>query len=1766
MEDIFQSKKKRKFRSDREDALILDNSRIPAPKRDRPQYLYVDPNFLCQVTRPRVGGVQSDDYYDCTNAGECQSQISNTAGDIVEGATEPDPKNFKCLLREVAFTTHVLYKAFSKAYHKSAKAQKRQGSYCTCTVPAVREVVGDSQQGPLLDSAKTPSITNNVMESQHMTCKPSKTISVKRHKCIRMEPVTFSVPLKLLVESPTRCETVTTEILMEAFGEPLCICGKSKRRKIEEEPIRTATIAADYFKGGAVGTSGIDQYQAFLENLRSHDLQNVPSQNIPETRNKSEKYLPACSCHASKIQRAIKSGAGQEGCQAVFEFVKPERIQNLQKSISATVFKVGSEVYFSCASSEDKLHPKPSMKSINGNVYDLLKRYHSSQTNIHPPHMLRSIASYDFDDYVNAPRSKRPYKQDAIKPPKSFEYPSKVKRLSTDIPADHFQVVNEPLKLTVEQLEPDDNKVSHDTPTYPLTAHKEQQSNFTKDQEPFSTNNVSQDTQTEPVYMRGPDERESESPTQKPLKISQDVQTDSIKICSDKPRDELSETAAVNTQTEPEELERWDVEPSALMKTAVDATSDKPAPEYEGLQREMEPQEVPSNVMELCKEWKKLLTERINSMAWFKSQENELRGDLKTVQTQTEDPNVIGDFKDIGDQFREDDSKPKERVEDFIVPFRSVEPKPMEKLEKRNKLEQSTQTELSSFQGGHNKRKALRIQILANLRCFADPTENNNICAYTPDDKEQIEKDLHKILAPRKASRKTQQEIRDTIVDDLRYLFTPLPESQRKGIPPTTTLTPERPNELKTIDDLRHVLDPRTGVKPEHYFTKSEQEKLLDLLSTLVKPRNIPENEIDFETRESLIKEIRKILESRSDRSLRFTESSDSEKGPEKGPDAGKSKAEDAKLKPYKQPEEKADISMESTQEITTTQTKNLLEGVKDELIMTEGANTLKFSFGSSSTMTFSDAEFLQMQSSPRKRRINEEAHPEPLMQSFSKIFIDVPPEKLSKLTGKKGFIQTNSISYIERSFSKENEVKRRKESSPKRRRPEPPMPPPKPKNGRKLSFPITPDNESDKILDAREPPIAEEMSQADVAMFTTTGTQTELSSSSSQMLDDIEKKKYSVSSFLPPDEMWIENHKHGQSEYEDMEREANKENDDKIPRQKPSRTPSSRRTSEEKLRKLPVKASHSRTPTYGPPEMFENKRERWKPQEDFRPFNISYDRSSVPKVTTRKTAERKGALKEQKAQLLGAPQTSEQPSIRDETIGNDSLHSRISGFKTLSKESFLSKLRANNESMISQKYPSREPSHIDVVVLKSLHDLNKLSSEINKIQKRSDHIKTNSTSKLSVGPTRIDSFEPTLDTVNASANTRGEPDIAPKTLEKTSSSSKAKMPTQRNKQKSPQPRDFEFSSFSIQRQSQNRLADNFANTRDYSYEKLEKVDNLNGSSQTYHHLQQESNSNIENDFNKTGKEYKGKRHTPPTVHEIPSSREQLQEFAKDKDYSIPLTQSSQKRFNNSSNHEHVRGDTSLLGRKVNESYVARMASEIMKFTSFATLESTSAQQEELNFAKSKESQIFAMHWVPSQMYTHEDIFQSPDEEVYIKSRPLGISTSREMQEGMHKQDDVRFIRSNDSQTSSHRSSRKSPPLVYHSSLEKHKQELFLKLNGSELQQRATRSTNSSEPEISTVSQNSLSRMRRTLRKIAAGNVNLQNEISIQSTLASSETSVKGRGSSRNSLAKTQSTLSKISEANTDVENETLAKNTFAPAGTKPNKKPDASDDDAKKT
>uniref|UniRef100_A0A1B0AUB9 Uncharacterized protein n=1 Tax=Glossina palpalis gambiensis TaxID=67801 RepID=A0A1B0AUB9_9MUSC len=1747
MEDMFQCKKKRRFRSDREDALILDNSRIPAPKRDRPQYLYVDPNFLCQVTRPRAGG-HSEDYYDCANAGECQSQISNAAVDLVDEATETDPKNFKCLLREVAFTTHVLYKAFSKAYHKSAKAQKRQGSYCTCNVPSVREVVGDSQQGTFLDSTKTPSTTNNnVMESQHMTYKPSKAMSLKRHKCIRMEPVAFSVPLKLLVESPTCCETVTTEILMEAFGEPLCICGKSKRRKIEEEPIRTATIAADYFKGGPVGTSGIDQYQAFLENLRSHDLQNVPSQNIPETQNKSEKYLPACSCHASKIQRAIKSGAGQEGCQAVFEFVKPERMQNLQKPISATVFKVGSEVYFSCASSEDKLHPKPSMKSLNGNVYDLLKRYHSSQTSIHPPHMLRSIASYDFGDYVIAPRNKRPYKPDAIKSPKSFEYPSKVKRLSADIPADHLQAENESPKLTVEQLEADDNKVSHDTQTYSLTALNEQEPKPTKDQKPSSTYKVSQDTQTEPVYMRGPDERECEGPMQKPLTVSQDVQTDSIKICSDKPHDELIQKAAVNTQTEPEELERWDAEHSALMKTAVDAKSDKSTIKFEDLQPETrtspetEPQEITSDMMdtekleELKKLSDKLLTERISKMAWFKSREKELRGDLQSIQTQTDGPNVVEDFKEIGDQPREDDSKSEERAEDFIVPFESLEPTPAEKLGKRNKTEEGTQTEVTSFQGGHNKRKALRIQILTNLRCFADPIENNNKCAYTPEDKEQIEKDLHKILAPRKTSRKTQQEIRDTIVEDLRYLFTPFPESQRKGIPQTTTLTPERPNELKTIDDLRHVLDPRTVVKPEHYFTKTEQEKLLDLLSSLLKPRNIPENQIDFETRESLIKEIRKILESRSDRSLRFTESSDSEKGP----------AEDGNPK---QPEGKTDAPMESTQEITSIQRKNLLEEEKEELIMTEGANILDLSLGSSSTISFSDAEFFEMQYTPRKPRINEEVQTEPLNESFSKLFIEIPSEKLSKLTGKESIVQQEFTSYIERSFSKENEVEY--EPSAKRRRSEPPIPPPKPKKGRKRSFPITPDNKSDNILHARKPSIPEKMSQADVAIFTTNGTQTELSSFNAQM---------PASSFLLPVEMWIENNNHDENEYKDMEREANKENDDKIPRQRPSRTPSSRQTLEEKLRKFPVDATHPGTPTYEPPEMFENKRERWKPQEDFRPFNISYDRSSVPKVTTGKAAEKKSTLKEQKAQFLGTSQTPAQPSIRDETIGNVCLSSRIPGFKTLSKESFISKLKANNECMISQRHPSREPSHIDVGILKSLYDINTQRREINKIQKRSEQIKTNSTSNLSIGPTRIDSFEPMPAIVNPSANTIGDPGIASKSLEKTSSPSRAKLPTQRGKQRSPQSRDFEFSSFSIQRQSQNRLARSFTTARAYPLEKFDNMDDLNRSSQIYHRLQHEStrNYNIENDLSKTDNEYREKGHISPTAHEIPSQREQLQEFAKRKGYSIPLTQSEQRRFNNSSDHEHVRGDTSLPDRKHNESYVARMASEIMKFTSFATLENTSAQQDEVNFAKSKESQIFAMHWAPSQMYKNESIFQRPGGEMYIKSRPLRTSASRQM----HKREDVPAMSRSDSQTSSLRSPRKSTPFVYQSSLQKHKRELFL-----ELQQRAARSTKSSESEVSTVSQNSTSRMRRTLRKIGENHYSLQNKISLESTLPSSETSVKGRGSSQNSIAKSQSTLPNIPEVNVNAENEPLARNMFAPAGTTSNKQPDAPDDDAKKT
>uniref|UniRef100_A0A1A9WIE3 Uncharacterized protein n=1 Tax=Glossina brevipalpis TaxID=37001 RepID=A0A1A9WIE3_9MUSC len=1763
MENMFQCKKKQKFRSDRGDALMFDNSRIPAPKRDRPQYLYVDPNFLCQVTRPRAGGQTDDYYYDCTTSGECESQVSTVGAGVVEDVSETDPKNFKCLLKEVAFTTHVLYKAFSKAYNKSVKAVKRQGSYCTCSMPAVREVVGDSQHGALPDSAKTPSTGNDAMESQHIPYKSSKTMSLKRQKCIRMEPIAFSVPLKLLVESPTCCETVTAEILMEAFGEPLCICGKSKRRKNEEEPIRTATIAAGYSTGGAVGTSGIDQYQAFLENLRSHDLQNVPSQNIPEAHNKSEKYLAACSCHASKIQRAIESGAAQEGCQAVFEFVKPEHIKNLQKPISATVFKVGSDVYFSCASSEHKLQTEPSIKSINGNVYDLLKRYHSSQTSIPPPHMLRSIASYDYDDYVVAPRSKRPYKPDAIKSPKSFEYPSKVKRLSADLLADHSQAEFESVRPATELLQADKNKVSQDTQTYPLLATKEQESQYAKDQVIISSYKISQDTQTDAVYMKSPEEKESKGPSLTSLKVSKNTQTDPIKILDEKPLDELLPKATVNTQTETEELRKGVVEPTTLMKSAADVISDKSTLQDEIKESpEKQLSEIQSDATETTKLGElqtfsdKILTERISSMAWFKSREKELRGDLKSIQTQTESLIILDDFKDIGDQPRADDiipSKLKEYVEDLKVPVERFESVSSEILKKRNKMDGGTQTEAVLFQGGHNKRKVLRAEILENLRCFLDPIENNYKCTYTAEDREQIGKDLHKILAPGKTSRKTQQEICNTIVEDLRYLFTPLPEAQRKGIPQISTLTPERSNEIRVLDDIRHVLDPRNGVKPEHYFTKTEQEKLLDLLNSVLKPRNTPENQLDFEARQSLIKDIRKILESRSDRSVRLVDSSDSEKASDKNPDSSKRPAEDTK------PIGEAEVPIESTQEITNIQPKNLLEGGREALITTESVNIYEFSFGSSSTISFSDAEFFETQTPPRKIRINEEIQTEPLNESFSKIFTELSIESLSKLTTEQSTPKQNSQSYII-----ENEIEY--EPSAKRRRSEPPIPPPKPKKARKRSFPTNPDDSN--ILPPPNTSIAERTKKIDVAILTATATQTELFSFTEQKSIDIKTKKHNISTFIQSEETWIESNKNDKTEYEDMESEANKENDDKISRQRTSRTLSSRQTLEEKLRKFSLDENRHRPSIYEPPEMFKNKRERWKPQEDFRPFNKSYDRTSVPKIAVGKSTERRNTLTEQIPQFLGATQTTQASSIHNETIDNVDLNFKISGNKKSSKEPSISRLSLSNESTINQIYTSREPSRIDVVILKSLLDLSKQGREVNKNQKSVDQIKTNSSSKLSVSPIRIESFEPKRAIADVSTNTVRGSDNASKTLEMTSSLSKSKL-KQRDKQNSPQPRDYESSSLSIQRQGQIHLPDRLSALRDYLSEKFENIDDLNRSSQIYHNLQQESNFYIQNDLNKNKieKEHKERKRISPTAREIPSQKEQLKEFPKYKEYSTLSPQFSRKRSNNSTDHEHVRDDTPLIDRQVNESYVARMASEIMKATSFARLETTSTKQERQNFAKSKDSQIFPNQLIPSRMYKDESILQRPKVERYIKPRPSEFSFSQGIQQRMRKQEeDDRFT--SDSQTTSSRSQRPfPPPLVYRTQSQKHKQELFLKLRESELQKQTTRSTISSDSDFSPISQHSLSRMRTTSQKIAESGASLENDIATtHNTFDSDKISERDLGSSQNSITKVRSTLPKIHEVNNDAENEKSTQNTYIPTKTNPNIKPDDPNDDAKKT
>lgn len=90
---------------------FFEGYKLQPPVTNKTQYLYVDQSFISNVTCP----ADEDVFYDCCVSESEAPDSSTFMADIKE------PRNLKFLLKDVAMTTHVLYKTFRKAYHTTKK-------------------------------------------------------------------------------------------------------------------------------------------------------------------------------------------------------------------------------------------------------------------------------------------------------------------------------------------------------------------------------------------------------------------------------------------------------------------------------------------------------------------------------------------------------------------------------------------------------------------------------------------------------------------------------------------------------------------------------------------------------------------------------------------------------------------------------------------------------------------------------------------------------------------------------------------------------------------------------------------------------------------------------------------------------------------------------------------------------------------------------------------------------------------------------------------------------------------------------------------------------------------------------------------------------------------------------------------------------------------------------------------------------------------------------------------------------------------------------------------------------------------------------------------------------------------------------------------------------------------------------------------------------------------------------------------------------------
>ncbi|XP_075156808.1 uncharacterized protein LOC142230065 isoform X2 [Haematobia irritans] len=110
---------------------IFDCPLIKLGKENNLQYLYIDPIFMKQTLKndkeldDEFGDSGKERFFDCYGSEEdshIQLQNSYNMAEVINHIK--DPREFKCLMREVAQTSHILYRCFRRAYHKAKKLNK----------------------------------------------------------------------------------------------------------------------------------------------------------------------------------------------------------------------------------------------------------------------------------------------------------------------------------------------------------------------------------------------------------------------------------------------------------------------------------------------------------------------------------------------------------------------------------------------------------------------------------------------------------------------------------------------------------------------------------------------------------------------------------------------------------------------------------------------------------------------------------------------------------------------------------------------------------------------------------------------------------------------------------------------------------------------------------------------------------------------------------------------------------------------------------------------------------------------------------------------------------------------------------------------------------------------------------------------------------------------------------------------------------------------------------------------------------------------------------------------------------------------------------------------------------------------------------------------------------------------------------------------------------------------------------------------------------